>query len=194
MKQCSKCSLWKPVETDFYTITSPNGTKSFYGHCKKCHYEYRKPQYEIEKAERAVKRAEAKKAREARANLPCTFEGCDKKIKARGLCFGHLNQFYTKGKVTELRTNEKSYIDEHNRKCTDCDEIKVHNDFYERPQGGVQSVCKECWKIRGSFNQALRKGQFELAEHYLNLMTEKARVKYQDRFQSKLALEGGNDE
>jgi hypothetical protein len=75
--------------------------------------------------------------------VDCSFEGCGRKVKARGLCEPHYNQFRRGKELKPLRV--RSHEVDGNKLCTTCMEWKPVEDF-DRKLTGRHTKCRPCKK------------------------------------------------
>jgi hypothetical protein len=86
----------------------------------------------------------------------CSFDGCDKDARTKGLCLGHYDQFHRRGddlsKLTPLHTLQSNLfidLDGERRECADCHEIKSFSEFNKQTgqPGNVKHHCRACDRV-----------------------------------------------
>lgn len=191
-RTCRDCHETKPV-TDYYV--NKDGWR--YLHCKKCHNANRMAKL---RAERERNPKPKKKTGPAKIHTgPCDFNGCDRPAVSRitkgpegGYCQTHFLQWSNTGRLFPIRGREFSYINEQERLCTACGEVKSQEEFYARTRGGKQSHCKVCMGLTNRFNLLKRAGDLEAAAAVLNAMPSQLKDKYTEALQKAIESTGGN--
>lgn len=89
-------------------------------------------------------------------NKECSFEGCGRQAKSKGLCDPHRQQQLKGQELRPVRvTRVLARPAPHLKVCTKCDRVKrVDEDFYKRRSGSPLSHCKECMKAAQRERQA----------------------------------------
>lgn len=78
----------------------------------------------------------------------CTVAGCDRKVKAKGLCLKHYERKRRGVSLTALRGHHtgpmRKTLDRTTKVCPVCLEEKGSEDFYKNKKGQWLSYCKPC--------------------------------------------------
>lgn len=77
----------------------------------------------------------------------CSFEQCDRKVIAKGLCPTHYQQQRRGGPLKPIRVPVDRPNDTY---CRTCQTQKTREDFYLRVDGRLQSECSVCQRKRSS--------------------------------------------
>lgn len=77
---------------------------------------------------------------------PCTFEGCTREEKSKGLCDSHYHQMWRGAELTPLRTHHKATA--RGKTCAVCGVFKPRSGYYKFQQKNgstsLMSRCIEC--------------------------------------------------
>lgn len=77
----------------------------------------------------------------------CKFEGCDRRVRAVGLCVSHYRMHLAGEELRPVKTYKRYPAPAPGKKiCTLCERVKdVEEDFYIRADGvSPLSRCKDC--------------------------------------------------
>lgn len=103
----------------------------------------------------------------------CSFGGCSKERKTKGLCVGHYKQLREGRELVPLRPYYKELVPSGSKRCSRCGEVKSTDHFNRSAnrKDGLHGHCRNC------ANSGVRASRYGLtSESFLQKLKEQANV------------------
>lgn len=91
----------------------------------------------------------------------CSFKGCNKVVRSKGVCIGHYQQMAKGQELRPLQKQESMPIINGHKVCTTCRVLKPLEDFYRRKSNTDKrkSQCKACMIAKAIVRQSERRAE-----------------------------------